>query len=117
MTVRRREDPEDHYEQRTLAGRMRGAAAELADDLGHETGKRPWVTPVVVIWAPFEQRVVEDGGVLWIQGKALRGWLNSQETKLEGGRLEQLGRTIEGLPEATNMRERSLQQPPEPSRA
>ncbi|MGC2374421.1 MAG: nuclease-related domain-containing protein [Solirubrobacteraceae bacterium] len=54
MTVRRREDPEDHYEQRTLAGRMRGAAAELADDLGHETGKRPWVTPVVVIWAPFE---------------------------------------------------------------
>jgi hypothetical protein len=117
MTVRRREDPEDHYEQRTLAGRMRGAAAELADDLGHETGKRPWVTPVVVIWAPFEQRVVEDGGVLWIQGKALRGWLNSQETKLEGGRLEQLGRAIEGLPEATNTRERSLQQPPEPSRA
>ena len=111
MTVRRREDPEDLYEQRTLAGRMRGAAAELADDLGHTTGKRPWVTPIVVIWAPFEQRVVEDRGVLWIHGKALREWLTNQKTKLEGARLEQLTGTIEALPKATSTRELPHQPP------
>jgi Nuclease-related domain len=98
MTVRRREDPEDLYEQHSLAGRMRGAAAELADDLGRATGQRPWVTPVVVIWAPFEQHAIEDGGVLWVHGKALREWLASQEAKLADGRREQLAQAVEALP-------------------
>ncbi len=72
ITWHRQEDPEDLYEQRTLAKRMRGTAAELADDLGSATGKRPWVTPVVVIWAPFEQHAIEDNGVHWTRQSATR---------------------------------------------
>lgn len=107
MTVRRREDPGDHYEQRSLARRMRGAAAELADDLGSATGQRPWVTPVVVIWAPFEQHTLKDSGVLWIHGNALRDWLASQEGKLAHERREQLAQTIEVLPRASSAPEPS----------
>jgi hypothetical protein len=107
MTVRRREDPDDHYEQRSLTGHMRGAAAELADDLGSATGQRPWVIPVVVIWVPFEQRAFKDSGVLWIHGKALRDWLASQEVKLADERREHLARVIEALPRASSAPEPS----------
>jgi hypothetical protein len=102
MTVRRREDPDDHYEQRSLARRMRGAAAELADDLLSATGQRPWVKPVIVIWAPFEQHTLENSGVLWIHGNALRDWLATQEIKLADGRREQLARAIKALPRASS---------------
>jgi hypothetical protein len=102
MTVRRREDPEDLYEQRSLAGHMRGAAAELAGDLCRATCQQPWVTPVVVIWAPFEQHAVEDSGVIWIHGEALRDWLASQEVKLADKRREQLAQAVEKLPRATS---------------
>jgi hypothetical protein len=102
MKVHRREDPEeDVYEQRSLTGRMKGAAFGLADDLRHATGRRPWVTPVVVIWAEFEQRMHEDDGVVWVHGKALREWLSAQPVKLSDERREQLVRAVAALPRAS----------------
>jgi Nuclease-related domain len=107
MTVRRREDPDDRYEQASLARRMKGAAAELADDLHRATSHKAWVTPVVVIWAPFEQHTLKDSGVLWIHCKALRDWLAGQEVKLAHERREQLARAIEALPRAASAPEPS----------
>jgi hypothetical protein len=107
MTVRRREDPDDGYEQTSLARRMKGAAAELADDLHHATSHKAWVTPIVVIWAPFEQRSLEDHGVRWVHGKDLRDWLAGQPLKLAVGRRGQLAQAIRTIPAASATRKPS----------
>jgi hypothetical protein len=36
------------------------------------------VQPVVVVWGDFRQRVVEDGGVAYVQGDELVEWLRSR---------------------------------------
>lgn len=100
MKVQRREDPNEIYEQRALAGHMKGAAFGLAEDLRQATGRRPWVTPVVVIWAPFEQRILEDSGVAWVHGEALREWLSGRPVKLSDERREQLAQAAKALPKA-----------------
>jgi hypothetical protein len=107
MTVRRREDPDDRYEQASLAGRMKGAAAELADDLHRATSHKAWVTPVVVIWAPFEQRSLEDHGVRWVHGEELRGWLAGEPPKLADERREQLAQAVRTIPAASATRKPS----------
>jgi hypothetical protein len=107
MTVRRREDPDDGYEQASLARRMKGAAAALADDLHRATGHKAWVTPVVVIWAPFEQRSLEDDGVRWVHGEELRDWLAGQPLKLADTRREQLAQAITMIPAASAKRKPS----------
>jgi hypothetical protein len=72
MKVHRRDDPDDVYEQRRLAAHIKRTAAELAAELARTTGQRSWVSPVVVIWAEFQQHAHEQNGVAWVQGKALK---------------------------------------------
>lgn len=98
MTVRRHEDPDDLYTQRSLVGQIKGAAAELAEDLARTTGRKAWVTPVVVIWAPFEQRSIEQHGVRWVHGEALHDWLAGEPPKMAEARREQLARAVEAMP-------------------
>lgn len=81
-----------------LAGRIKSAAADLSDDLARATGRKVWVTPVVVLWAPFEQRSVEQNGVRWIHGKALRDWIESDPPKLAEARAEQLAQAVKTMP-------------------
>lgn len=106
MTVRRREDPDDHYEQRSLAGRMRGAAAELADDLGKATGQRPWVTPVVVIWAPLNNAPSRTAAS---SGYAAGSTRLARKPSSQAGRRapRAAGRVVEALPRATSAHEPS----------
>jgi hypothetical protein len=56
------EAPEDGYRNVAIAGRARGAAAELSRDLAALGGRRPWVQSIVVLWADFEQGVSSTTG-------------------------------------------------------
>ena len=74
------EAPEDGYRNVAIAGRARGAAAELSRDLAALGGRRPWVQSVVVLWADFEQGVVEHNRVVWTHGSRLPGVVTARPT-------------------------------------
>jgi hypothetical protein len=82
LSLRRREDPRDGYENPHIAPRARAAAAELSAYLRAAVGTRVWVQPVVVIWATFEQRSIESDGVAWVHGPALREVLRQRPSQL-----------------------------------
>ena len=70
LRVRWLEDLDDGYEY-DLTPRMKGAAAGLADDLAQALPRRPWVTPVVVIWGRWDGDLHMHSGVIWVHGKKL----------------------------------------------
>jgi hypothetical protein len=89
LIVRWHEDPDDGYENSSIAGRARAAAADLrsrinAPDPGF------WVQAVVVLWADFEQRSVKSGKVGWIRGDQLADVLAHRPSTYEGGQLRDL---------------------------
>ena len=58
--VQRLDDPDLSYDMTRLGSRLRGEARKLSAELQADTGRRTWVQAVVVMWAPFPQRVVEE---------------------------------------------------------
>jgi hypothetical protein len=70
LRVRWLEDPEDGYE-RDLTPGLKAAAARLANDLAAPLGRRPWVTPVVVIWGRWAGKPHIHDGVAWVPGSSL----------------------------------------------
>jgi len=50
---------------------MKAAAARLAGSLGQRLPRRPWVTPVVVIWGRWEGAPHFHDGVAWVHGGVL----------------------------------------------
>jgi hypothetical protein len=82
VSVRWLEDVEDGYDLPRLGARMRGASASLAADMAARACRRVWVQPVVVVWAPFEQAIVESEGVFYVHGAQLADWLQSLPLRL-----------------------------------
>jgi hypothetical protein len=64
-------DPADGYLLDRVGTATRGRAASMHHQL-RGVGLRPgWLQAVVVIWADFDQRSVQDNRTLWIHGKQL----------------------------------------------
>jgi hypothetical protein len=96
--VHRIDDPDaPSYPMPELEGRVRWQASRLSAELGQATGSRPWVHAVVVIWAPFPQRVVERDRVTYVHGDELKGWLEARPAVLEGERLARLADAVRGF--------------------
>jgi hypothetical protein len=74
------EAPADGYRNVAIAGRARGAAAELSRDLAALGGRRPWVQSGVVLWADFEQGVIEHNRVVWTHDSRLPGVVTARPT-------------------------------------
>jgi len=75
----------------TARGRHRSlppAAAAVAHGLTVTTGGRtPAPCAVVVVWAPFPERVAVSGGVTYVAGEHLAAWLAGQPRRLDPERL------------------------------
>jgi len=92
VTVRRLDD-------RELTYRHPGSAHLLS--LARETHQRvlaksrikTWVTPVMVIWAEFPQRVVGDWCV-YVHGEDLVGWLRERPQTIAPGRVQQVAEAV-----------------------
>lgn len=75
----------------TAHGRHRSlppAAVAVAHGLTAATGA--WIPApcaVVVVWAPFPERVAVSGGVTYVAGEHLADWLAAQPRRLDGHRL------------------------------
>jgi hypothetical protein len=89
LVVRWHEDPEDGYENDSIASRARGAAFDLHSRLD-TPGPGPWVQAVVVLWADFDQRSIERDNVAWVRGDQLATVLAARPIKYSGDALEQL---------------------------
>ncbi len=50
----------------------------------------PQPEPVVVVWAPFPQRVGSAGGVTYVEGDHLADWLISRPQRLHPNQVAQL---------------------------
>jgi len=82
-TVTPRDNPDAAWSWPRLTARLMGASAANKEAIQHLTGVRTWVQPIVVVWAPFEQRCVESNGVVFVAGKALAQWLSTQPQRLD----------------------------------
>lgn len=83
FSLRYRADPDDGYVLDRVGTATRGRAASLQAQL-RGAGVRPgWLQAVVVIWADFEQRLVESNRTLWIHGKQLKTHLQALPPKLD----------------------------------
>ena len=54
---------------------------------------KTWVTPVMVIWAEFPQRVVHDK-CFYVHGEDLAGWLRAQSQVIAPARVRQVAEAI-----------------------
>jgi hypothetical protein len=82
LRLRWRDAPDDGYVLDRVGVRARGQAAALHERF-RAAGIRPgWLQAVVVVWAPFEQRVVDADRTLWVHGAELATVLRSRPTRL-----------------------------------
>lgn len=94
--IQRIEDPDMSYRY-DGARHVRGQAREVHERVLAGTRARVWVTPVVVIWAEFPDRVA---GVdcIFVHGDALADWLRSQPKRVAPNRVEQLASVLARSP-------------------
>lgn len=84
VQLRRPETPDRVEVYAGVPAAMRGTAAAVSDRLGLG-GHRPWIQPVVVFWSDFPQEQVTTGGVAYVAGDHLAGWLLAQRERLDQG--------------------------------
>jgi hypothetical protein len=77
LVARQFDDPDEVYQYRTLASRVRGQASELSARIGQENGRGPWVSAVVVVWGHFPEGQIEHERVTYIHGEKLAAWLET----------------------------------------
>ena len=93
LVVRWHEDPNDGYENQSIARRARAAAFDIHSHLS-VAGVEAWVQAVVVLWADFNQRSIVSDQVAWVRGDLLAAILGARPTKYTGEALEQLRVTV-----------------------
>jgi hypothetical protein len=75
-------------------GHLLGLARETHDRVLAATRINQWVTPVMVMWGDFPQRLVEDRCV-YLHGEELAAWLVAQPQRIAPNRLGQVAEAVE----------------------
>jgi hypothetical protein len=83
------EDSEDGYENDSIAGRARGAAAGLRSAL-EPARADAWVQAVVVLWADFDQGSIQSEKVAWVRGDRLADVLEARPVKCSSDAVEHM---------------------------
>jgi hypothetical protein len=88
LRVRWHEDPNDGYDNDSIARRARAAAATVHGALQTESVST-WVQPVVVLWADFPQITIQSTDVAWIRGRDLDRVLRARPIKFTQNQIDQ----------------------------
>jgi hypothetical protein len=80
--LRRGLDPDADTPLDRIRPKVLRSAATVKEDIEHRTGHCVWVQAVVVFWSDFSQELINDGRCVFIHGKRLRSWLQSQPSQL-----------------------------------
>lgn len=95
VTVTPRDNPDAAWSPRRPATYLKRTSVKNKGAIQRLTGVRTWVQPVVVIWAPFEQGVVEVDGVAYVSGTMIATYLACQpSTRLSERQVDQIGRLL-----------------------
>lgn len=92
ITVTRLDDPALHYEH-TGASHLRRLARETHDQVLAVSRLNVWVTPVMVWWASFPQRV-DEGPCVHVDGDDLVAWLRSLPIQIAPSRLDRVAEAV-----------------------
>lgn len=92
VTVRRFDDPDLSY-QHTGSRHLLSLARQTHDRVLASCRLKTWVTPVMVLWAEFPQRVVEDR-CAYVHGDELVAWLRTQPRRIAPGRVDQIAAAV-----------------------
>lgn len=92
VTVSRLDDPELHFVHTGTPHLLR-LARETHDRVLVDSRINQWVTPVMVWWADFPQRVVEQRCV-YVHGEELVAWLRARPTRIARSRLTQVADAV-----------------------
>ena len=92
VTIARLDDPGLHY-MHTGAAHVRRLAHETHDQVVAASRLNVWVTPVVVWWADFPQRVIE-GPCVHVHGEDLVTWLQARPTQIAPSRLDRVAEAV-----------------------
>lgn len=101
VTVRRLDDPDLAY-QHTGDRHLLSLARQTHDRVLAARRIRTWVTPVMVLWAEFPQRVAEDR-CFYIHGDELVSWLRARPQTIAPRRVGQIADAVHESWEAQTM--------------
>jgi hypothetical protein len=92
VTVHRLDDPDLTYKH-AGSGHLMSLARQTHDRVLTRTRVNTWVTPVMVLWAEFPQRIAEDHCV-YVHGEHLVGWLRSRPQTIAPNRVRQVADAV-----------------------
>lgn len=97
VTTTSKDDPEDVRTRRHQRRQGTAAGSAVARALAGRSGLQvPAPAAVVVVWAPFPQRVVHAGGSTYVAGDHLADWLISQPRRLTRDQITRLAAAASG---------------------
>jgi hypothetical protein len=92
VTVRRIDDPDLTY-QHPGSGHLLSLARQTHHRVLASSRINTWVTPVMVLWAEFPQRVAEDR-CFYVHGEELVAWLGSRPQTIAANRVQQVAEAV-----------------------
>lgn len=81
-TVTPVDNPDAEWSTSAVTRTIKQDSKRSHDAVQASTRINEWVTPVVVLWAPFAQRLVTSEGVVFVQGEALVEYLRGLPERL-----------------------------------
>lgn len=94
------EDPKNGWTCQGMVPRMRGAAAELKEQIEAATGVRVWVQAVVVLWSRFPEGAGEVSDVHFVHGDSLVEWLLGRKPRSRPRDAERVSDYLDHAPAA-----------------
>jgi len=92
VTVHRLDDPDLTY-QHTGSSHLLSLARQTHDRVLVSSRIKTWVTPVMVLWSEFPQRVAE-GRCVYVHGDELVTWLRSRPQVIAPSRVRQVAEAV-----------------------
>jgi hypothetical protein len=96
-----RPDGRRGYRGDGLAAAARAQGADLNHLLRQGGSTSPWVSAVIVIWAEFDQKVVQGRNMSYVHGAELVDWLLSRPARLNAKQIDQLAAALHTTTSAT----------------
>lgn len=103
VVVHRPEDPDERTRWPSVIPSIKGASASFGERIHATVGLKPWVQPVVVVWARFPQRSIEVDKVQLVHGSAIVEWLEQQPPRLARAQVEKLRQAVDRLAAVTDL--------------
>ncbi len=76
---------------------IRGGAVGLGEAIEKQTGSRPWVQAVVVVWGAFPQKRYEHDKVVYLAGDQLAAWMQQRPRRLNESLQRELADAIQAI--------------------